>query len=138
MYLVASKARSRVAGFYYFKNNLHHQPFTHPNHPVLVECHCLRHVVSSAAEAETVGLFHNAQQVICLRRILHALGHPQSPTMIKTDNETVCGFINNNIHIRKSKTWDMRYYWLRNQEQKSIINIYRKQGKDPQDPNLDN
>lgn len=128
-YLVASKVRSLVAGFYYFKHNPHHQPFTHPNHPVLVECHCLR-------QAETAGLFHNAQQAILLRRILTTLGHPQAPTMIKTDNETACGFVNNNIYLRKSKMWYMRYYWLRDQEQKSIINIYWKRGKDPDDPNL--
>ena len=137
-YLVAPKARSRVAGFYYFKNNPSNQPFAKPNHPVLVECHCLRHVVASAAEAETAGLFHNAQQAILIRRILLALNHPQTPTMIKTDNETACGFVNNNIHLRKSKTWDMRYYWLKDQEHKSIMNIYWKRGKDPSDPNLAN
>ena len=103
-YLVASKARSCVAGFYYFKNNQLNQPFITPNHPILVEYHCLHHVISSAAEAERAGLFHNAQQAILLRRVLHALGHYQQPTMIKTDNETACRYVNNNIHLRKSKT----------------------------------
>ena len=135
-YLIAPKARSRVAGFYYFKNNLHNQPIYPSNHPILVECHCLRHVVTSAAEAETAGLFHNAQQSILIRRILIALKHPQPPTPIKTDNATAKGFIHDNIHAKKSKTWDMRYYWLREQDTKNNINVYWKKGKDEVDPNL--
>ena len=101
-----------------------------------MECRCLRHVVSSAAEAETAGLFHNAQNIISIRRILEALGHPQNPTPLKTDNETSYGFIKNNIHQRKSKTWDMRFYWLRDNETKKNIKVYWKKGKDTADPNL--
>ena len=109
-YLVAPKARSRVAGFYYFKNTPTNNPHTLSTHPVLVECRCLRHVVSSTAEAETAGLFQNAQNIISIRRVLEALGYAQDPTPLKTDNETSYGFITNNIQQRKSKTWDMRYY----------------------------
>ena len=101
-----------------------------------MECHCLRHVVSSAAEAETAALFHNAQHAIPLRRILIALGHPQVAPPIKTDNQTASGFVHNNIHLRKSKTWDMQYYWLKDKETSKDINIYWKKGKDEHDPNL--
>ena len=59
-YLVAPKAKNRIAGYYYFKNNPNGKPLQIPNHPVLVACRCLRHGVTSAAEAETAGLFHNA------------------------------------------------------------------------------
>ena len=64
---------------------LHYPP---SNHPILVECHYLTHVVSSAAEAEPTGLFINAQNEIPLRRLLQAIGHSQPPTYIKTDNAT--------------------------------------------------
>ena len=134
-YLIAPKAKSRVAGFYYFKNKPTGQPFNCPNHPVLVECRCLRHVVTSAAEAETAGLFHNAQNILLLRRILTALRHPQSPTPLKTDNATAAGFIHNNIHLRKSKTWDMRYYWLCEQQTHKSTKVYWKRGTDENDPN---
>lgn len=79
-YLVAPKAKSRVAGFYYFKNTPTNHPLPLSPHPILVECRCLRHVVSSAAEAETAGLFQNAQNIISIRRVLEALNHPQNPT----------------------------------------------------------
>ena len=41
------------------------------------------------------------------------LGHPQPPTTIVTDNSTAKSFIYDNIHQKRSKSWDMRYYWLR-------------------------
>ena len=87
-YLVAPKARSRVAGFYYFKEGKNNQSLPHGNHPILIECKCLKHVVSSAAEAETGGLFLNAQNIIHIRRILKALKHPQLPVPLKTDNRS--------------------------------------------------
>ena len=77
----------------------------HPtiNGAILVECKTLRHVISSAAEAETAGIFQNAQTAIPLHTFLQALNHPQPPTSVKTDNSTSNGFIHNNIHMKKSK-----------------------------------
>ena len=43
------------------------------------------------------------------------LSHPQPPTPIKLDNETATNFIHNNITQKRSKSWDMRYYCLRDQ-----------------------
>ena len=115
-YLVAPKARSRIAGYYHL-SDLHTLP--PPNGPIHVEYRTLRHVVASAAEAETAGVFHNAQTIIPIRRILLALNHPQPPTPLKSDNSTTIGFIHDNIHQRRSKSWDMRYYWLRDKKPSS-------------------
>ena len=112
-YLVAPKARSRVAGYYHLSSNPLISKHPTLNGAILVECKTLRHVVSSAAEAETGGVFHNAQVAIPIRILLQILGHPQPPTPIKTDNATTNGFIHDNIHQKRSKSWDMRYYWLR-------------------------
>ena len=112
-YLVQPQAKSRIAGYFLLWNLP--TPTQHPtvNGAILVECKTLRHVVSSAAEAEVAGIFHNAQAAIPIRTLLEALNHPQPPTPIKTDNSTANGFIHDNIHKKRSKTWDMRYYWLR-------------------------
>ena len=61
-YLVAPKAKSRIAGYFYLSNNFN--PTTmHPNPklnaPIHIECNLLKHVVSSAAEAEISAIFHN-------------------------------------------------------------------------------
>ena len=88
----------------------------------------LKHVVTSAAEAEVSALFHNAKTTIPLRRILIALGHPQPPTPIKVDNTTATSFVHNNITQKRSKSWDMRHHWLRDPPTKQQIMAYWDKG----------
>ena len=118
-YLVAPQARSRVAGYF----QLNSLPDT-VNGALLVECKTLRHVVASSAEAETACIFYNAQVAVPLRYMLEQLGHPQPPTKIKTDNATASGFVHANITQKRSKSWDMRYHWLRDKSQQSQFAIY--------------
>ena len=56
-YLVAPNAKSRIAGYYYLGDRPEKQT-NKINGAILVECRYLKHVVASAAEAETGGLFH--------------------------------------------------------------------------------
>ena len=128
-YLVALKAKSRIAGFYYLSNHPTKTDTPTLNGAIHVECKTLRHVVASAAEAETAGIFHNAQVAIPIRRILETLTHPQPATPIKTDNSTANGFVHNNIHQKRSKSWDMRYYWLRERQTKQQFKIFWDSGK---------
>ena len=53
-FLVAPKARNRVAGFYYCGDTYTKSTTPHSklNGPVHIECKTLKHVVTSAAEAE--------------------------------------------------------------------------------------
>ena len=129
-YLVMPKARSRIAGYYHLLDYPTKQGDI--NGPLHIECKTLRNVVGSAAEAEMGGLYHNAQTCIPIRYILEALQHPQPPTPIKTDNATAHGFIYNNINLKKSKSWDMKYYWTRdraNQKQFQFIWDYGDQNE---------
>ena len=121
-YLVAPKARSRIAGYFQLTSGFRSPKFI--NGPILIECKTLRHVVASSAEAETAGLFHNCQTAIPLRYLLQAIGHPQPATPVKTDNTTALAFVRNNITQKRSKSWDMRYYWLRGKEQDGVFDIY--------------
>ena len=57
-YLVMSKARSRIAGYFYLDNPKKNLPII--NGSILIECKTLKSVVASAAEAEIFGVFHNA------------------------------------------------------------------------------
>ena len=109
-YLVAPKARSRIAGYYYLSDHPNVTKRPKPNDAVLVECKTLHHVISSSAEAEVEGIFHNATTVVPIRHILQAVNHPQRPPPLKTDNSTATGFIYDNIHNKRSKAWDMRYH----------------------------
>lgn len=128
-YLVMPQAKSRVAGYFQLTN----EPDT-PEHfrngHILVECRTLRHVVTSSAEAEMGGVFHNTQIAIPLQRLLIGLGHPQPPTPIKTDNTTAQTFVNNTILPKRSKTWDMRYHWLRDRKNANEFRYYWMKGSD--------
>ena len=126
-YLVLPKACSRIAGFFQLTDG---KDAHTKNGPLLVECKTIKHVVSSAAEAEISALFHNAKTSIPIRRILIALGHPQPPTPIKIDNSTALGYVYNNIHQKRSKSWDMRFHWLRDKETQDLVLVYWKKGTD--------
>ena len=92
-YLVLPKARSRAAGYFYLHNHPTTKPHPNVNGGILIECTTLRHVVSSAAEAEVGALFHNAWVALPIRQLLSAIGHPQPPTQITTDNSTAHYFV---------------------------------------------
>ena len=85
-------------------------------------------MVASAAEAETAGLFYNGQEIVLLRRILRALGHPQPPTPLQTDNTTASDFANRTLRLKRSKSWDMRFHWLRDQERRGDLHVFWGKG----------
>ena len=117
-YLVAEKTKSRIAGYYYCSNKS--PPNTKPNPPlngpIHIECKLLRHVVTSAAKAETAGLFHNCQKIVEIKQMLTALGHPQGAVPVKTDNATAASFVTDMLKQKRSKSWDVRFHWLSEQQ----------------------
>jgi hypothetical protein len=70
----------------------------------------MRDIVSSAAEANMGGLFHNGKDGCPIHICLEELGHPQPPMPIKTDNTTANGIANDTIKQKWSKAMDMRFY----------------------------
>ena len=87
-YLVQPEAKSWIAGYFYLSTHPPSPPLipTPPrNGPLHIVCKTLRHVVASAAGAETAALFFNSQEAIPIRYILSKLGHKQPPTPMKTN-----------------------------------------------------
>ena len=117
VYVVAPKARSKVARYFYCgrKNNNTIPSRTHLNGPIHIECKTLKYVVASAAEAKTAGLFHNCQTAVHIRNMLTVLSHLQPTTPAKTDNSTASSFFNDTLKKKRSKVWDVRYHWLSDQ-----------------------
>ena len=72
----------------------------------------LKPVAASAAEAKLGALFLNAQDTKVFRLVLAKLGHPQPPTLIHIDNTTTVGILNNTIKCQRSRSMEMRYFWL--------------------------
>ena len=79
-YLVAPNAKSRIAGYFYLSDK-YIQGSSNPNPKLNVRIHIeyqlLKYVVSSAAEAETSGIFMNCKAAIWIKYMLEALGNHQ-------------------------------------------------------------
>ena len=130
-YLVQDGAQSRIAGHYILSLTplpVPQIPKKTPNVPILIECKTLQHVVASAVEAETDGLFNNAQIILHIRVLLEAIGHKQSPTPLKTGNSTACAFVNRSLRQRKSKSWGMKFHWLRDEQHQKKFRIFWDKG----------
>ena len=129
-YLVLPKARSRAAAWYI----LDHDPTTTSkpmtNAPLHVLCNTLKNVVSSAAEAETGGIFLAAQKACPMRVALAELGHPQPPngTPVFNDNSTATGILNSSMRQKLSKAFDMRFYWVRDRIAQKQFQLFWRQG----------
>ena len=80
--------------------------------------------MSSTADAEWGGLYMNAQEAVPMRATLEELGHPQPPTPIRTDNSTADGIMNKTVKQKKSKSMDMRFWWLVDRVEQKQFKIF--------------
>jgi hypothetical protein len=85
-------------------------------------------VAASAAEAEYIALFLNAQTAAHLRNVLHDLGYPQPATPIICDNQCATGIANRNVRIKRSKAIQMRYHWVRDRVDQGEFTVIWKPG----------
>jgi hypothetical protein len=136
-YLCLPKAGSRVGGYHYLSSMPRNpgqppaagEPRPPMNGAINVMCNILRVVVSSAAEAELAGLFHNAKEAVALHTVLLEMGHDQPPTPLVTDNSMATGIANDTVKQKQSKAMDMRFYWLRDRGpdgQKQFVVYWQK------------
>jgi hypothetical protein len=110
-YLSEPAARSRTGGHFYLGNNDDRQQQI--NGPILCLSGIIKHVMSSATEAEIGSIFSNAKEASPLRVMLEEMGHHQPPIPIQTDNSTAYGILNKKLNQKCSKAMDMRFYWVR-------------------------
>jgi hypothetical protein len=113
-YLSKPKAHSHAGGHFSLSDGTDEAP---NNSTILNISQIIKSVMSSAAEAELGTLYINARKDVPCRTLLHGMGHPQPPTPIQTDNSTALGVVTNNILPRRTKAMDMRFWWLRDQDE---------------------
>ena len=82
------------------------------NGAILMVAQILKHVMSSAAEAELSAIYINAHKDVYIRQILTELGNLQHWTPMKTEKSTAVGIINNKILPKVTKAMDMCFHWL--------------------------
>jgi hypothetical protein len=94
------------------------------NGAILIIITVLKHVMSSAAEAEIGAVFLNAKERPVLRTTLEELGHPQPPTPFQTDNTTSTGYSNGTIKQKRTQAMDMRFYWVKERVKQGQFHVY--------------
>ena len=102
-YLSEPKARSRAGGHFFLSNNSNIPP---NNGAILNIAHIIKHVMTSATEAELAGLYIMAREAVYIRIILEELGHKQPPTPLQTDNSMAEAVVNGKIQPKRTN-------WLR-------------------------
>jgi hypothetical protein len=127
-YLSVSNAWSRLGGLFFLGNKSPKQETL--NGYILNVAAVIKNVVASAAESEVGACFHNAQSGAPLRVTLNELGHTQPPTPLRTDNSTAYGIIRETIKQKRSKTMDMRYYWLTDRVRQKQFDVYWRPGRE--------
>ena len=88
-----------------------------------------KRVLASAAKAETGATFNNAQEAQPIRKMLHDMGHLKPATPMQADNTTVVEFANNTLKQKRSKSIDMKYYWIQDRTNLQQFHIYWSWGK---------
>lgn len=124
-YINEPKAQSRAGGHFYLSSD---ENFPPNNGAILNIAQIIKAVMSSAAEAELGALFINAKEAIYVRNMLTEMGHTQPRTPIQTDNSTAEGVINSKIQPKRTKSMDMRFYWLRCREAQEQFRFYWRPG----------
>ena len=111
-YLSEANARSRAGGYLFLGDCL---PGEIPNAAISYFSVLITTVVTSAAEAEYAALFMVGQAAVSIRNTLADLGYPQGATELICDNKCAVGIAKNTLKLKRSKTIDMRYHWIRDQ-----------------------
>ena len=124
-YLSESKARSRTSGHFFLASDV---PIPANNGAVLNTANLIKTIMSSAAEAEMGAIFLNAREDTPARNALIEMGHPHGQTSFHTDNSTAHGVCNNNMQCKRSKSWDMRFYWMRCTESQKMFRVFWRSG----------
>jgi len=125
-YLSEPNSKSRAAGHFYMgkKDN---ESFD--NGAILTLSKIIKHVMSSASEAETAALFYNCKVAAPLRVTLLEMGHPQGKTMVSTDNSAAVGLIKKSMIPKAAKSYDMRFNYLECRKAQKQFDIVRRSGK---------
>jgi hypothetical protein len=122
-YLSEKEAKRRGGGFFYMGISTNTDKKL-TNGTILIISKVLKHVMSSAAEAEIGAVFINAREGAVLRTTLEEVRHPHTPTPMETDNTTATGYSNGTIKQKRTKAMDMHFYWIKDRVKQGQFNMY--------------
>jgi hypothetical protein len=126
-YLSVSRERSRLGVLFYLGYNPPNQDKL--NGSIRNVASVIKNVLASAAEYKVGACFQNAHTAAPLRTTLLELGHKQPSTPLRTDNSTAHGILNETVKQKRSKSMDMKYYWLQDRVRQKQFDFYWRPGK---------
>ena len=88
----------------------------------------MRTIVASATKEEYGTIFINAQTAVPIRTTLYEMGWPQGPTAIQVDNPTSVGIATKEFCQKKSKSMDMRFYWINGRIEQGQFRVFWRPG----------
>ena len=104
-------SRSKLGGAHYFANA--DDPPGVNNGLVAAQSAVIKVVCSGASEAEYAALYSVGQTTYFIRLVAAACGYPQTATTIYTDNEVAIGIANRSVKIKRSKSIEKSFHWIR-------------------------
>jgi hypothetical protein len=120
-----SKGRSQAGAHIFISKN---NPFPKHNGPVLLISQIMKFVVSSATKAKLDTLYTAVKEMVSLHQTLIKMGWPQPCTAIQMDNSAAVGVTNLTIVLQKTKSMDLRLWWIRCQESQQQFHYYWDKG----------
>ena len=93
-------------------------------------CGILKVVVASAAEAELEILFLNCKESRIMRLTLQEMVHPQPATPIHCDNMMATGIANDNTKKQRSRSMEMRFFWVTDKVKSGVMYIQWHPGQE--------
>jgi hypothetical protein len=94
------------------------------NGGIMIISKVLKHIMSSATEAEIGAVLLNAKEGTVLRITLEELAHPQPPTPLETDNTTTTCYINGTTKQKRTRAMEMRFYWVKDRVTQDQFHVY--------------
>ena len=105
-YLSGPNARSHAGGHFLFFN----ETVPRNNGAILNIAHIIKHVMSSATEAELSAIYIMAREGIYIHIILDEMVHKQPPTPIQTNNSMADVIINGKVQPKRTKAMGMGFH----------------------------
>ena len=107
MYLSEHNARSWASAHFYL-TNLGDEEIN--NGAILNLTSIIKHVMSSALEAEMLALHYSCKLAGPIRTTLGKMGHTQPQTPVRTDNIMAKGLIVDTMTLKASKSMDQQFH----------------------------
>ena len=99
-YLSVPKLQSCAGGHFFLSSN---SPIPPANGSILNIAHIIKHVMTSATEAELATLYIMAREAVYIRIVLKEMGHQQPPTPLQTDHTMVDAVVEGKVQPKFTK-----------------------------------